>query len=151
MKRWALIRGNEVANVVEQDSTPAIGGQWVDVTGQSVGPGHLHSGGVFSAPPEPVRELITTEAFWDRFTQGEMVDYDVAMQHDPAASNNAKKDAAKLRIFRRDTGEAGYRNLTKAKVRSFVQALETAGILAAGRAAVILDTPVTADEAYRAA
>ena len=44
----------------------------------------------------------------------------------------------------RDAGESGYRNLTKPKVRSFVQALETAPdtlggtILAPGRATVIL-------------
>jgi hypothetical protein len=148
--RFALIRGGRVANIVEQDSTPTIPGQWVDVTGQAVGPGWQYDGANFTPPPATVYEKITTEAFWDRFTNNELVDYDVAMQHNPADTNNAKKDAARLRIFRRDAGEAGYRNLTKTKVRSFVQALETSGILAAGRAAVILDTSISDDEAYKA-
>ena len=106
------------------------------------------------APPRKVYTNIDTEAFWERFTQAELVAYDVAMQHDPAAGNPAKKAAAKLRIFRRDASDAGYRNLTKPKVRTFVQELEAASdtmggtILAVGRATVILDTPITVDEAY---
>jgi hypothetical protein len=99
-----------------------------------------------AAPRVP--QLITTEAFWARFTNAELVDYDVAMQHDPAASSAAKKAAAKLRIFQRDADQTGYRKLTANKVTTTLADLETAGILAAGRAATILTTPITADEAF---
>lgn len=105
---------------------------------------------IYEAPAAtpPVKVKIRAEAFWERFTNAELVDYDVAMQHDPAATNNAKKDAAKLRIFKADTNQSGYRNLTKNKVTSFMAGLETSGILAAGRANEILTTPITDEEQY---
>jgi hypothetical protein len=43
MKRWALIVGNSVDNIVEQESTPTIPGNWVECTGQSVGSGDTYS------------------------------------------------------------------------------------------------------------
>jgi hypothetical protein len=105
---------------------------------------------IFENPPAAPKanSLIRTEAFWDRFTSAELVDYDVAMQHDPASSNAAKKDAAKLRIFKEDAGFSGYRKMSSNKVTSFVTGLETSGILAAGRATMILTAPVTQDEAF---
>jgi len=96
--------------------------------------------------PDVVRARISTAAFWDRFTNAELVDYDVAMQHDPAASNAAQKAAARLRIFRREASDAGAVNLSKQRVVNFVQGLE-GGVLQAGRAATILGAPITDDEA----
>jgi hypothetical protein len=96
--------------------------------------------------PDVVRSRISTAAFWDRFTNAEMVDYDVAMQHDPSATNAAQKAAARLRIFRREASDAGFVNLSKPRVVSFVQGLE-GSVLLAGRAATILTTPITDDEA----
>ena len=153
MSLWALIQDGRVATIVDSGSMPTRAGQWVNVDGLGIGPGYIYDGASF-APPRKVYTNIDTEAFWERFTQAELVAYDVAMQHDPAAGNPAKKAAAKLRIFRRDASDAGYRNLTKPKVRTFVQELEAASdtmggtILAVGRATVILDTPITVDEAY---
>lgn len=95
--------------------------------------------------PSAVRVRIKTEAFWDRFTNAELVDYDVAMQHDPSASNAQQKAAARLRIFRREASDAGFVNLTKNRVVSFVQGLE-GGVLQAGRAATILSAAITDDE-----
>lgn len=97
-------------------------------------------------PPDVVRARIKTPDFWDRFTNGELVDYDVAMQHDAAASNAAQKAAARLRIFRREASDAGFVNLSKPRVAAFVQGLE-GSVLQAGRAAVILTAPITDDEA----
>lgn len=56
MKRWALLSGNAAANVVEQDDEPTVGGTWVDVTGQHVGPGMVRDGDGWKtpAPPAPV-------------------------------------------------------------------------------------------------
>jgi hypothetical protein len=45
------MHGNVVANVVEQEDMPEIGGEWVDVTGEFVGPGFTHSGGAWLPPP----------------------------------------------------------------------------------------------------
>lgn len=52
MKRWALITGDIVANVVEQADAPAIPGVWVECTADGAGPGWTYSAGDFS-PPEP--------------------------------------------------------------------------------------------------
>lgn len=49
--RWALIAGGRVANVVEQDDQPQIGGQWVACG--DAGPGWSYSGGQFVAPAGP--------------------------------------------------------------------------------------------------
>lgn len=56
MRRWALLSGDTVANVVEQDDEPTVGGAWVDVTGQHVGPGMVRDGDGWKtpAPPTPV-------------------------------------------------------------------------------------------------
>ena len=145
MKRFALIQSGRVANVVERASVPEVPGEWVDCTGEHVGPGFRWDGSTFTEPPKPAVHNISTAAFWDRFTNAELVDYDVAMQHDPSASNAQQKAAARLRIFRREASDAGFVNLTKNRVVSFVQRLE-GGVLQAGRAAAILGAAITDDE-----
>lgn len=57
MKRWALISGDVVAMIVEQDSKPEISGVWVECP-YYVGPGWLYQNGEFISPdiPEPVAE-----------------------------------------------------------------------------------------------
>lgn len=145
MKRFALIQSGRVANVVERVSVPEVPGEWVDCTGRHVGPGFLWDGAAFTEPPKPAFRDIKTPAFWDRFTNAELVDYDVAMQHDPSASNAQQKAAARLRIFQREASDAGVVNLTKSRVVSFVQGLE-GGVLQAGRAAAILGAAITDDE-----
>lgn len=48
MIRWALIIGNSVANVVEQDDQPQVDGQWVACG--DAGPGWLFDGVSFTNP-----------------------------------------------------------------------------------------------------
>ena len=145
--RYALIQSGRVATVVEQDSAPQIAGRWVECTGQRVGPGFLWDGAAFSGPPGPVWRDITAAAFWGRFAPADLVAYDVAMQHDPAASDAAKRQAAKLRIFKAELSDAGSCRLSRPKIANFVTGLEALGVLPAGSAAGILTTPITADEA----
>lgn len=95
----------------------------------------------------PPYRRIRAEAFWDRFTAGEIVDYEIAMQHQPADTNAAKKTAAKLRIFMREVWQKGFVNPGRTKTRDFVIGLEGT-VLTAGRALVILDAEITAGEAY---
>jgi len=109
---------------------------------------------IVEAPPasRPAHRKISSEAFWDRFTTAEGVDFEVACQHNPAASANNQKDAAKLRIFRRTVGENGFVELGKNKVHTFLTSLESAQngttVLAAGRAAAIYGATISDDEAY---
>jgi hypothetical protein len=148
MAKLAFVKKGIVVSVVGREVVDQNAGKWVDATGiQGVKPGWTWDGTVFAAPVAPVYKKIRTEAFWERFTNNELVDIDVAMQHNPADTNNAKKAAAKLRIFKADADASGYRKLDANKVTSFVQGLEPA-LIAAGRAATILNTPITADEAY---
>lgn len=49
--RWALIESGRVANVVEQDDEPQIGGQWVACG--DAGPGWTYDGSDFAQPPAP--------------------------------------------------------------------------------------------------
>lgn len=144
--RFALIQGGVVVNVVDKVIPATVTGKWV-ADGVTVAPGYTFDGTTFSPPAAVSYKLITTEAFWERFTAAELVDYDVAMQHDPAGTTAAKKAAAKLRIFQRDADASGYRKLAATKVINVVMGLEGT-VLVAGRAAVILTTPITAAEAF---
>jgi hypothetical protein len=105
------------------------------------------------AATKPVAELITVEAFWDRFTQAETLNYEVAKQHNAAATLALQKDAGKLRIFQDTAYALGYVKLGKNKVQNFVTSLESSQngivILAAGRAAAILNAPIIDDEEYK--
>ena len=109
---------------------------------------------IFEAPAaaKPAHNRISADAFWDRFTNAEVVDYEVAAWGDPAATSAKQKDAAKLRLFRSTAAFNGYVVLGKSKVQSFLTSLESpmngTTILAAGRAAAIYSAPITDDEAF---
>ena len=151
--RYAIIENQVVEAVAIADSP--LESNWILITGMNPMPtkGWKYVNGVFSqpdpepAPAVPVWKLITFEAFWDRFTNAERINYDIASQHNPAATNAQQKAAAKLRLFVQDGIAKGYYKLSANKVRNFVQGLETDGILVAGRAAQILDAPITIEEA----
>lgn len=68
MKRYALISGDRVTTVVEQDSLPTIPGQWVECG--NAGPGDLYDGLLFTkavSPPDPCQYFIDVGPFFDRF------------------------------------------------------------------------------------
>jgi hypothetical protein len=77
MKRWALIEGELVANVVEQDSQPQIEGLWVEIVDGKAGPGWEYIDGQFIEPPippiPPLPPIITKLAFRFRLTDAEYV------------------------------------------------------------------------------
>lgn len=55
MKRWALIEAGTVSVITTQAVQPAFPGNWVECTGQPVGPGAAYIGGIFTtAPAVPV-------------------------------------------------------------------------------------------------
>ena len=137
MNRYALIQGGIVANVVEQDSGPTIGGQWVNVTGQMIGPGQMYDGATFSNAPVPIpKRRISAYAFKIRMTSAERIAIRAA-----AVSSTAIADLIDL------VDSSPSVDLNLPMVRLGILSLENAGLLAAGRAVQILDTPINVDEA----
>ena len=90
--------------------------------------------------------IITSEAFWGRFTFNERADFLIASQIDLSAGNSAKRAAAKRQLRRQDIDRDGIVRLKSKKIEDFVNGLETDGILSAGRAAQILTAPGADDE-----
>lgn len=92
----------------------------------------------------PVPELrhITRLAFLSRFADAEAVAIDLA-------SIGATPQAAGMRRYMSKVNAATYIDLDRADTRAGVQALEAAGVLAAGRALQILDAPVQPEEGWR--
>lgn len=89
---------------------------------------------------------ITRLAFRNRFTQAEKVALEIAALDNPAAPMAQRQQAAALRATLSDTAAAVYIDLGRLDTRAGVQMLEAAGLLASGRALVILDAPVVAEE-----
>ena len=100
------------------------------------------TGLLFLAPDTRLTKL----AFRNRFTQAEKVALELAALDDPAAPMAQRQQAAALRATLSDTAAATFIDLIHADTRAGVQMLETAGLLAAGRALEILDAPVTPEE-----
>lgn len=92
------------------------------------------------APPAPPVK-ISRLAFISRFTDAEAITIDLAGQ-------GATVQAAGMRRYMQKVNAAEFIDLNRVDTRTGVQALEAVGILAAGRAAVILDTPPTEGEVW---
>ena len=100
-------------------------------------------------PPYSGSWLITKLAFRNRFTQAEKVAVEIAALDNPAAPMQQRAQAAALRASQQDVAVATFIDLRRADTRAGVQSLEAAGLLAAGRAAAILDTPPVDAELHR--
>ena len=130
MARWAWVKAGVVATVVEQATEPTVLGPWVNVTGLNVGPGYTYDGSAFTAPVVVVS--LTPKAFWKRFTAAERE----ALQDKLATGTQAVKN--KLNAFRDYVATGGNVELADDYIIASVTAMETAGVIAAGRAAQIL-------------
>lgn len=89
---------------------------------------------------------ITRLAFRNRFTQAEKVMLELAALDDPASPMAQRQQAATLRVYLADVAASSFINLADPGTRAGVQALEAGGLLAAGRALVILGAPATPSE-----
>ena len=98
------------------------------------------------AAPAPEPRFITRLAFRNRFTLAEKVALEIAGLDAPAALMADRAQAAALRANAADLAAATFVDLDRPDTRAGVQMLEAAGLLAAGRALVILDAPVTTEE-----
>lgn len=89
---------------------------------------------------------ITRLAFRNRFAQAEKVALEIAALDNPAASMPQRQQSAALRATLADTAAATYIDLSRPDTRGGVQMLESAGLLAEGRALEILDAPIQPEE-----
>lgn len=134
MARFALVKVARVVSVVEMPAIPTVdlGGIWVDVGGNlEVSPDWGYVGGVFT-PPSRERGSLSPKEFWKRFTPAERE----ALQDKLATGTQAVKN--KLNAFRDYVQTGGNVELGDDYIIASVTQMEVAGILSAGRAAVIL-------------
>lgn len=97
-------------------------------------------------PPPAAARLISVSALWARATTAEKIALEMASIDNPAASIQVRQFAAGIRVWIRDSNLLSSFNLEDAANRAGIQALESAGILGAGRALEILDAPIQDDE-----
>jgi hypothetical protein len=104
-----------------------------------------------SPPSAPIPEVryVTKLGFRNRFTPAEKVAIEIASLDVPTASMSARQLSAGLRSALKDQQSATYIDLDRDDTRKGVQMLETAGIIASGRSAIILDSVITDEERYK--
>lgn len=91
---------------------------------------------------------ITRLAFRNRFTMAEKAAMEIASLDNPAAPMAQRQQSAVLRAYMADVAASTFVDLQRPDTRAGVQQLETLGLLAAGRAAVILDAAPAAHEVF---
>lgn len=100
-----------------------------------IAPGVTEFGNPGTSAPTELGRRITRLAFLNRFTDPEAIAIDLA-------SIGATVEAATLRRYMQKVNAATFIDLDRPDTRGGVQALEAAGVLAAGRALQILDAPI---------
>ena len=95
--------------------------------------------------PENVRH-ITVLAFRNRYTGNEKMMIELAAAHNPGAAIEDQMNSAYMRSYLKDLDNAAYVDLDRDDTRSGAMAMEALGLIAAGRALVILDSPIQAFE-----
>ena len=89
---------------------------------------------------------ITRLAFRNRFTRAEKAAMELAALDNLSAPMPERLQAATLRAYLADVAVATFIDLARPDTRAGVQMLETAGLIAEGRALEILDAPVQPEE-----
>lgn len=89
---------------------------------------------------------ITVLALRNRFTAAEKVAMDLASIDNPSASMQSRQLSASLRVMMADLNVATFVDLSRPDTISGIQSLETYGIIGAGRASVILNSPIQETE-----
>lgn len=104
---------------------------------------YVYADGVLTLAPST---QITKLAFRNRFTSAEKVALEIASLDNPQATMPQRAQAAALRANNADLAAATFIDLQRPETRAGVQMLEAAGLLAVGRAAVILDAEIMPEE-----
>lgn len=148
----ALVAAGRVTNVIVGD--PGLYPGAIDVTDlvPRPSPGWAWAGGTTFTPPAETPPTLGTRitrlAFRQRLTDPVLVAIELASIDNPAAPQAQRQFAAQLRVMAENVRIATYIDLARPDTRAGVQALETAGLLPAGRALQILDAPVQANERW---
>jgi len=100
-------------------------------------------------PPAPELRHITKLAFRNRFTTKEKVMIELAGAYNPADPIQKQQLAATVRVSNADIALSTYIDLDRPDTRAGVKSMEDFGLLAAGRADEILDSPVQDFERYK--
>jgi hypothetical protein len=93
----------------------------------------------------PSKALITRFAFRKRFTTLEKIAIDMAAIDNPAAADGRQMSAS-VRVHLADLSSADSIDLKLPLTREGVQSMEAFGLIAPGRAAAILDSPILPEE-----
>lgn len=99
-------------------------------------------------PPAPELRHITKLAFRNRFTMKEKVAIELAGNINPNDPAQKQQLAATIRSSNADISASTYIDLNRQDTRTGVESMEEFGLLAAGRADEILDSPVQDFERY---
>lgn len=145
--RIGLILNNTIQAIYEESSAPDyLSDPRFEVLNNNEQVGMIKVDGVFVAPPpKPLKvinsfgRIITVLAYRLRFTNAERVTLKLA-------ENAGTAQAAAVAVSVEDQMSAGYINLDHPATVAGTTALETAGLLAAGRASEILSPPVYSAE-----
>lgn len=100
-------------------------------------------------PPAPELRHITKLAFRNRFTMKEKVAIELAGNINPNDPVQKQQLAATVCASNTDVAASTYIDLDRPDTRAGVKSMEDFGLLAAGRAAEILDNPVQDFERYK--
>jgi hypothetical protein len=145
MNRYGLIVDGVVVNVVEQATPPTVPGNWV-LLPAGVGPEQRQQGQNFVVARTARVAIIRGEALLSRLTEAEEAALQVAMSDNPAGSGGARTTAAELRVWVRRTLATRAFDLRATATQTWLERLQTAGILAGGRAAAIVAVDVAEGE-----
>jgi hypothetical protein len=154
MPYYAQLNADSVVESVTETSAPLppaahlilIDGLRTELMGQS----YNGTTQQFTPPAvAPAVRHITKLGFRNRFTRAEKVALEMAALDNPAATIAQRQQSAALRADLKDQEGATFIDLDRADLRAGVQALEAAGLIAAGRALQILDAPVQEIERFR--
>lgn len=150
MPRAHIIKDGLVVNTVEVDElNPPAGFEMAWAVGNS-DIGDAWDGEAYTKPPAPEPpprdRHITKLAFRNRYTQSEKVGIELASIDDPTATMTIRQQKAAIRVSLADTAAATFIDLERTDTRAGVMALETAGLLGAGRALQILDAEIIDSE-----
>ena len=90
---------------------------------------------------------LTRLAFLDRFTDAEAVAIDLASIDDPSGTQQERTGQASIRRYLNKINAATFVDVARDDTIAGVNALESLGLLASGRADEILSTNINSDEA----
>jgi len=127
--RYARVEAGIVREVaiMNYEPDPPESGQWVEDSAEAAQPGGGWDGATFSAPTPSPRMRLSVREFREQFTEAEK-----------QAIYTAAKTSVAVEVWLDDLRSVTYVDLDFPQTVASVQGLESAGLIASGRAAEIL-------------